>query len=376
MIEIIALVLALVSVFLVALIFFTRRSTAYIFCNATISAWEAKLLGESRMMELAETPSYQSLLAALSESEYQSSLREAGKEKAEVIEIEKALHDHVAARFKELLEMLPEERKDTVKKMYQKTDLWNLKTIITMIHNKLPKEARERELIASPVTPKDKVNLLASAESIEELLEFLKGGEYFEAVSGSIEDYKKYGLAPINAALDRHYYSRLWEDVLSKKSQRKILKTTLGFLIDSVNVKLILRLKREGVPPQDIDKYLIRPSHELTETMLKAMATAEDISSAAHMIHITTVGQVLKEVSEKMEKEGVQVAERALDEYYLRMCRWSSMVNFFGIAPTISYTAQKENEMRNLRAVVRLKADGVSPREIKETLTRVPKIEL
>jgi V/A-type H+-transporting ATPase subunit C len=168
----------------------------------------------------------------------------------------------------------------------------------------------------------------------------------------------------------------LWGDVLAKKPQRQILKATIGFQIDSVNVKLILRLKQEGVPPQEIDKYVIRPSHELTEPMLKAMITAEDVRSAVHMIHITSAGRVLREISEKIEKEGVQAAEKALDEFYLRVCKWLGLVRFFTLAPVISYIAQKENEVRNLRAIIRLKADGVAAREIKESLVRVPRIEL
>jgi V/A-type H+-transporting ATPase subunit C len=245
-----------------------------------------------------------------------------------------------------------------------------------MIHNKVPKELRPRELVPSPITPRERLELLSSAADMSKLLEFLEGSEYFDVVSAALPDYEKYGLAPLLTALDKHYYSALWEDVLAKKPQREILKTTIGFQIDSVNVKLILRLKQEGVPPQEIDKYPIRPSHELTEPMLKAMIMAEDVRSAAHMIHITSVGRVLREISEKIEKEGVQAAERALDEFYLRVCKWLGLVRFFSIAPTISYIAQKENEVKNLRVIVRLKADGVSPQEIKETLVRVPKIEL
>jgi vacuolar-type H+-ATPase subunit C/Vma6 len=150
----------------------------------------------------------------------------------------------------------------------------------------------------------------------------------------------------------------------------------LGHEIDSVNIKLILRLKREGAAPEEIDRLLIRPSHELTEAMLRAMVTAEDIRSAIHMIHITAPGKTLIDALPKIEEQGIPAAERALDEAHLKLCRWLEFTQFFSIAPVISYIHLKENEVRNLRTIIRLKADGVGPREIKEKIVRVPKIEL
>jgi ATP synthase A1 C subunit len=376
MIEILLLILGLVGVSLVFIFLHARRTAAYVFCNATISTWEARLLPDARLMEFAELPNVQALLSALGETEYRLQLKETEKEKIDMIEIERAFHEHISGRFKELLELVPRERKDTIKRLLQKADLWNLKTILTMIHNKVPKELRARELIPSPITPPEKLELLSSAGDMTELLEFLKGSEYFDVISKALPDYEKYGLAPLLTALDKHYYSLLWEEVLAKKPQRRILRTVVGFQIDSVNAKLILRLKQEGVPPPEIDRFLIRPSHELSEAMLKAMVMAEDLRSAVHMIHITSVGKVLGVVSEKIEREGVEAAERTLEVHYLKLCRWLGLMNFFSIAPALSYIAQKENEVKNLRVLIRLKADGVSPHEIKETLVRVPKIEL
>jgi vacuolar-type H+-ATPase subunit C/Vma6 len=94
------------------------------------------------------------------------------------------------------------------------------------------------------------------------------------------------------------------------------------------------------------------------------------------MIHITTYGKTLTEALPKIEDQGVPAAERALDEAYLKLCRWFEFTQFFSIAPVISYIYLKENEMKNLRAIIRLKADGVEPQKIKEKIVKVPKIEL
>ena len=377
MIEVLILILALIGALFAWVITSAKRSVGYIFCNATISAWEARLLPEARLMELAEAPKVENVLSALDETEYRPQL--AGIEKGgmvDMIAVERALRENLNARFSELLSMVPKERKSTVVKVLERVDLWNLKALITMIHEKVPPEQRLRELMPSPTMPRERLEMLASAENLDGLLEFLKGSELFDVISGALEDYRKRGLIALLSALDIYYYTSLMRDVLAKRAQRSILRAMLGHEIDSVNIKLILRLKREGAAPEEIDRLLIRPSHELTEAMLKAMVIAEDIRSAVHMIHITTPGKTLIDALPGIEEQGIPAAERALDEACLKLCRLFEFTQFFSIAPVISYIHLKENEVRNLRTIIRLKAEGVEPREIKEKIVRVPKIEL
>jgi V/A-type H+-transporting ATPase subunit C len=376
MIEILILILALVGALFAWVIISARRSMGYIFCNATISAWEVRLLPEARLIELAETPRIVNIFSALDETEYRPQLAEVEKgEETDMVAVERALRENLNTRYRELISMVPKDRRSTVMKVLQRVDIWNLKAIITMIHEKVPPERRLQELILSPITPRERLEMLASAKDLNGLLEFLKGSEFFNVISEALGDYEKRGLTALLSVLDKHYYTSLREDALAKRAQRSILKAMIGYEIDSVNIKLILRLKQEGVPPEEIDKYIIRPSHELTEAMLKAMIMAEDVRSAIHMIHITTYGKILAEALPKIEEQGIPAAERALDEAYLKLCRWFEFTQFFGIAPVISYIYLKENEMKNLRAIIRLKADGLEPQRIKEKIVKVPKIE-
>ncbi len=376
MIEILIFIFALIGAMFAWVIISARRSIGYIFCNATVSAWEARMMSEARLMELAEAPRIVNIFSALEETEYRQQLAGVKGEEVDMVAVERALRESLNVRYRELVNMVPNERRGTVLRVLQRVDLWNLKSLITMIHNKIPKEQRLQELIPSPTMSRERLEMLASAENLNGLLEFLKGSEYFDVISAALGDYEKRGLIAILSALDKHYYTSLWSDVQAKRAQRSILRVMIGYEIDSVNIKLILRLKKEGAQPDEIDRYLVRPSHELTEAMLKAMITAEDIRSAIHMIHITTHGKVLAEALPQIEEEGIPAAERALDEAYLKLCRWVEFTQFFGIAPVISYIHLKENEMRNLRAIIRLKADGAEPPKIKEKITRVSKIEL
>ena len=130
--------------------------------------------------------------------------------------------------------------------------------------------------------------------------EFLKDTEYFDVFSASLEKYKEGGLPIVLFALDKAYYSSLWADVrgqegaagvfrkklrnikeiLAKRTQRPILKKIVGYEIDAVNIKTILRLKRDGATPEEIMYSMILPSYELSEKTLIWMAEAKNVQEA------------------------------------------------------------------------------------------------
>lgn len=374
MIEVLAIVFGAIGAFAAFVILHARPRLAYIFPSATVSAWEAKLLPEARLMELADAPSVAQIFAALEDTEYRKQLAEVQVEGVETAGVENALKINSNARYSELLDMVPKERKEMIEKLLQRTDVWNLKAIVTAIHNGAPVDERIRQLMPSPTTSRERLEMLASAESFEQLLEYLKGTEYFPVLSDALKGYPERGLAILLAALDLHHYRSLWEEVLRVKAQRSTLMPLIGYEIDVVNLKLIFRLKLEGAKPEEITGLLIRPSYALTEEMLRAMAMAEDIHSAADVISQTTYGKILFEILPQVETQGLYVLERALDEALLKFSRWLASAQFFSIAPAVAYIRLKETEAKNLHAIIKLKADGVDPRMIKELLVGVPKI--
>ncbi len=376
MIEVLVIIFGMIGFFFALVIFHARRSMAYIYCSATISAWEAKLFPEARLRELADAPGVVNIFAALDDTEYRQQLAGVRREgELEMVEVENALRDNSNSRYLEILKMVPKERKETVRKVLQRAEVWDLKAIVTAIHNKTPKDERLKELMPSPTMPRERLEMLGSAENFEQLLEFLKESEYFSVLSEALGEYEERGLIHLLSAFDRYYYTSLWREVLRVKTQRSILESLVGCEIDIVNLKLILRLKREGVNSEEIDRYLIRPSYMLTEGMLRAMVVVEDLRSAVDAVARTPYGKILLEVLPQIEAQGIFVVERALEEMQLKVFRWLAITKLFSIAPVISYIRLKENEMKNLWTIIKLKVDKVGPQKIKETIVKVPKIE-
>mgnify|MGYP000657409530 CR=1 FL=1 len=128
------LVITLAGLLFALLLVSTKRTMDYVFCGSTVSAWEAKLLTESRFMEIADSPNFRAAVSLLEESEYQRVVRDLS-ERIDFSTLERALHTHVSEKFKELLSLVPEESQQIVRKLLGWRDLWNLKVIIlSLIH--------------------------------------------------------------------------------------------------------------------------------------------------------------------------------------------------------------------------------------------------
>ncbi len=374
----VALILSIIGVAFVLVVMRARRMMPYVYSGAKISAWEAKMFPETRLYEFAEMASVSNILASLDDTDYRQYIADIPRSgDINALEVERALKKALTERHQELLKYIPDDRRTTVEKLVARTDVWNLKTLITAIHNKVPKEKRMDDMVPSPTFSEERLKLLVSAESIEELLEYLKETEYYAPLSEALKSYEEIGLIILLSALDKQYYSELWSQVTRRKARRDVLKRIVGYELDAINIKIILRLKKEGVPPEEIEKRIILPAYETTEKMFKKMITAEDISAAVEVIRQTTYGAPVYWALTEVEKtDSLLPVERVLDEGLLKVCRREAIMNPMDIGAVISHIYLREVEVRNLHAIIKLKGDGIAPEKIKETIVKVPKIEL
>jgi ATP synthase A1 C subunit len=360
------LVSLLIGFFFLMVVLHARRVVGYLYPAAVVSTWEARLLPESRLLELADAGGVEEILSSVGEEYPLPPSRDPR-------ELEVALRGASSRRYAELLGMVPEDAGGVVRRLLAWTEVWNLKSLLTSLHLGLRREERVRYLLPSPTLSQERLEMLASAENLEQLLEFLRESEYYGVLSASLEEYRKEGLFPLLHALDRHYYTRLWEEVRRAKSQRSVLVPLVGFELDALNLRLLFRLKREGVPPEKVEPLLL-PGHQLGGERLRELLLASDLRSCLDLLP-PAYARVLSPLLPQLEGGDLSALEKALEEEHLRLCRWMALTRPFTLAPLYSYLKRREAEVRNLHLLLRLKLEGLEPQRIKEKLVRVPVLE-
>jgi len=360
------LVFLLIGFFFLMVVLHARRVVGYLYPAAAVSTWEARLLPESRLLELADAGGVEEILSSLGE-EYALPAAENPRE------LEVALRGASSRRYAELLGMVPEEARGVVRRLLSWPEVWNLKSLLTSLHLGLPREERRRYLLPCPTLSQERLEMLASAESLEQLLEFLRESEHYGVLSAHLEEYRREGLFPLLHALDRHYYTGLWEEVRRMKGQRQVLVPLVGFELDALNLRLLLRLKREGVPPEKVEPLLL-PGHQLAGERLRELLLASDLRTCLELLP-PAYARILSPLLPQLEGGDLSALEKALEEEHLRLCRWVALTHPFTLAPLYSYLKRREAEVRNLHLLLRLKMGGMEPQRIKEKLLRVPALE-
>lgn len=354
-----------------------KKTIPYIQAGARTSAWESKLLSDSRLDELAESPKLEQIFTMLEDTDYRSYLGEIsldGGTKTEEFEVQ--MYSFLSDRHKEILKIAPEEREETVEKIVEMIDIRNLMGVLIGMSEGISREEYGKILVPSPILSEERLDTLSSAESMEDLLEYLKGSEYYETISEAFEEgYEEKGISPIIRSLDKAYYEDLWELIEGKKAQRDILRDIIGTKMDMMNIKTICRLKKEGVEPEEITDHLV-PSYRITEERIKSMTAGDSVQTAMEPATETIYGQAVKDGLNRFEETGsLYGLEKRLDEEFLSLCRRSSMSQPFSIASVLAYMYLMENEVRNLRTIFELKSEDIGSGEIKNNLIRRREIE-
>jgi V/A-type H+-transporting ATPase subunit C len=332
--------------------------------NARVRARRGRLFDEKQLSEVVEANTL---------DEVKNYLRGV-PEYAEYVEkypLEKALDSQLAETHDLLARIAPDDIKETFDILLSKWDISNLKSIIIAKEAGLTREETENLLIPFGEL-KDSSDKLLDAKNIEEVVNALEGTEYAQVLEDAIPEYQKTGmLLPLEAALDKNYLNNLVRSVANPADDNsKLLQSYIGTLVDTTNLKIILRAKVDGLKYEEIQSYMISNGYQIREWKLKELMESEDVEGVVSSLEGTKYAHILSESMPDYTSTGsIAPLEAALDANVRKTANTISKKKPIGIGPIIGFLSRKETEVRNLKIIARGKVeDGVSTSMIKEML--------
>jgi V/A-type H+-transporting ATPase subunit C len=285
--------------------------------------------------------------------------------------LEKALDIQLAENYDLVARISPENSRDSFKFLLKKWDIRNLKSIIIAKEVGLsPEETMDLVVPFGELT--DKLDTLIDADDINEVLSALEGTEYPQVLEDAIPVYQKTGmLLPLESSLDKHLLENLLRTVATPEDDNtSYLKNYVGDMVDSANLKIILRAKVDGLKFEDIEPYMISDGYQIREWKLKDLMEAEDVAGVVSGLEGTDYAPLLSEaLTDYNETSSIATFETALDNHVDDTAKKISLKNQFGIGPMIGFLSRKEREIKNLKIIARGKREeGYSPAQIKEML--------
>ena len=285
--------------------------------------------------------------------------------------LEKALDIQLAENYDLVARISPENSRDSFKFLLKKWDIRNLKSIIIAKEAGLSAE-ETMDLVVPFGELTDKLDALIDADNINEVINTLEGTEYPQIMEDAIPIYQETGmLLPLESSLDKYLLENLLRTVATPEDDNtSYLKNYVGDLVDSTNLKIILRAKVDGLKYEDIEPYMISDGYQIREWKLKDLMEAEDVSGVVSGLEGTDYSTLLSDAMADYNDSGsISAFETALDNHVDDTAQKISLKNQFGIGPMIGFLSRKEMEIKNLKIIARGKREeGYSPAQIKEML--------
>lgn len=336
----------------------------YAFINARIGAMKSFLLEPTQIRSMVEAPALEDALSLL-KTTYGGEL--AKLTSPSLRDIENVLVMSLVHDYEKLTRSIMGHSRTFLEQYAKKLEIISLKTLIVMKLSKTKKE--EYPWVLYRTITKETVDKLLQMETVDELVEMLKLTEYYgilkKALAAHKEERNPY---PFIVALDTYIYGRLGELMGKMKGKDKeMVKRLIGVEIDFKNLMAALRLM--GSDEALVWESLIPYRYTLKDDHFKNIINMRSIPELPAQVADTKYREMVNQGVREYERTGsLRGLEREFQKYIFRLYRLIFYGDRFHIGLPIAYLNLKENEVRNLMAILKGKESGLPSEKIEETV--------
>lgn len=312
---------------------------------------------------LMEAPDLQHLIQELMQTEYAPDLEEVliGGRTSDMIDV--ALRRNVVRTFQKVLCFLNPEAHSIMTALLGRWDVFNVKTVLRGKHVGLP--AEEVSMGLFPVGALTQVDLdgLLLQSDVRGVVDTATTWELPQAPAmraGHLEYLKTNELADLELALDRYYAewssARLWR----RGPNYSIARRIVTMQIDILNLVMVFRAARASLDPQQTADYFLPGGRDISFDLYQRLTALADIDEIIDGLKGTPYHKIADEAAVRyLETSSLAVFERAFEDHLTRKIIALGGTDPLGIGIPIAYLWSKQNEVTNLRIVVKGKDVGI-----------------
>ncbi|MDP2216389.1 MAG: V-type ATP synthase subunit C [Methanolobus sp.] len=339
----------------------SKGHTNYAYTIPRVRAMKSKLLPKETYPRLMNM-SIDEITRFIGESGYKEDVDELALTYEGVDLIEHSLNRNLSVTFRKLLNISEGEVNFLISEYVKEYDIWNIKTIFRGKYCRASTKEILESLVAGGTLTYTFLSSLAGKE-VEDVISEFEGTEYYPI----LKNYNGTNLSDVENQLDKLYYAGLFAVAGGSKSKdRKLFAKFIRAGIDIKNLMILFRLKRAGITDPQMIGIMIEGGLEIEPKDIQKLMPL----SFEEFIEELDNYSYWKEISD-LVNPGMQSlidVETRLKKYRLKSAASFSHVYPLSIVPIMDYMLTKQNEVNNLRIIVRGKAANLSDEVIREQL--------
>jgi V/A-type H+-transporting ATPase subunit C len=344
------------------------RSGNYAYACARVKARKKFLLSRDTYSRLLVMDVHE-IGRFLGETQYRDEMALAGSRYSGANLIEVAVTRNLAATYHDILGFTTGHLRDMVGNYLRRWDTFNVKTVL---RGKVS-SARDAEitdtLVPAGAFSDEYLRSLVAMDSLQAIMEALSKQPSLRITPEMMREVVDGGkLAPMEDHLDALAYYDLLDVVQPTSNADRLLRDFIRREIDVTNLKVLLKLKAEGIHEEKIQKYIISGGLEYSSDRLRGLAQGEGVATVVEELEKSSEFDMLKPAIERFKAGGsLSGLTIALDKALIGTSEKFAKFYPLSVLPIINYMIRKKVEVDNIRIIARGK-EGALPSQVIEEL--------
>lgn len=343
----------------------------YGYVNARVRGMRSYLLSRDYFMRLVEAADLEAMQSLLEQTVYRREMNEAIIMRPESPDYDQALSLNLIASFRKILDATGGEPHKLTAILLSRYDIENIKTVLRGKRgNATPGE------IVSLLVPVGEVKMsvleeMAQAREIRDAINVLVSAQsrYGRTLASAYPAFQKadQDLAVLELALDKYRFKSEMEQLAGKDANVEMVRAMTMAEIDMRNISTLVRIRGLKLEEAAVKNLCIEGGSLSTDQFL-GLQRLGDIVQMVSEYPDPRVRKLLEKALADYQEEDIVAFDKELEREVTRRGVAMSNVDVLGIGVIVGFIFQKQNEVINLRIVLRGKTMERPQADIKKDL--------
>ncbi len=345
------------------------------YANARLRGMRANLLPAAFYDRLIEGGDIGQAIKELMGTEYAKDLEAELVHGRTAAVVDGALKDNMVRAYQKVLSFLHPSARTLLSTLLGRWDVFNIKTILRGAHNKVPLDEMKASFFPAGYLSETELEALAGFDDVGAVLDTMAmwGLVYAAPLRRAYPAYTQdHDLAPLELSLDTQYASWASSRLVGHSPDVEIARRILGMQVDTSNLVMVLRLLKADASSLRASDYFLEGGFAIRRELFLELSAMSDVDEVLDRLKRTQYSAVLDEAAIRyLESNSITVFERALEEQLMRRALSAGVKDPHGVGVAIAYLYGKQNEITNLRIVVKGISVGMPADRVREELILV-----
>ncbi len=345
------------------------------YANARLRGMRSRFLPSEFYSRLIDAADVNQVVKDLMDTEYAPDLESEIVHGRTAAVVDLALKDNMVRTYKKVLSFLDPKAQKLLSTLLGRWDVFNIKTVLRGAHNHVGIDEVKESFFPAGYMSEEELEALGKLDDVRAVIDTMAvwGLVYAAPLRRAYPEYARDNdLAPLELALDRQYAEWAASRLVGENADVAIARKILGMQIDTSNLVMVFRLLKADVQAPKAEKYYLDGGKVVRKDLFMELTKLSDVDEVLDRLKRTAYAETLDQAALRyLETASIPVFERALEEQLMRKALMAGVKDPHGVGVAIAYLYGKQNEITNLRIVVKGKAVGMPADRVREELILV-----